>query len=70
MVKMQTIILLLALRGTTDFNKMDLNCKNITATWSSTTQHGIRTANTEYVSIFDTYEALEAELHKHCSKYF
>jgi hypothetical protein len=67
---MQTIILLLALKGTTDFNKMDIACKNITATWSSPTQHGIRTANTEYATIFETYEALMAELKKHCPKHF
>lgn len=67
---MQTIILLLALKGTTDFNKMDIACKDITATWSSSTEHGIRTGNTEYVSIFETYEDLSDELHKHCPKYF
>jgi hypothetical protein len=68
---MQTIILLLALKGTTDFHKMDIACKDITATWSSgSTLHGIRTANTEYVTIFDTYEKLEAELKKHCPKHF
>jgi hypothetical protein len=67
---MQTIILLLALKGTTDFHKTDMPCKDITATWSKETEHGIRTGNTEYVSIFDTYEKLEAELHKHCPKYF
>jgi hypothetical protein len=67
---MQTIILLLALKGTTTFNKMDIACKDITATWSSSTQHGIRTGNTEYTSIFDTYEALMSELKKHCPRYF
>jgi hypothetical protein len=50
---------------------MDIACKDITATWSSgSTLHGIRTANTEYATIFDTYEKLEAELKKHCPKHF
>lgn len=67
---MQFIILLLALRGTTDYNKMEINCKHITATWVSGEQIGIRYQSTEYVTIFTKSEDLDTELQKHCPRYF